>query len=548
MRFRISLAILLFFFPCLLQADLSTQVDKLFSEWDKPDSPGCAVGVIRDGKLIYERGFGMANLEHGIKNTPTTVFDIGSTGKQFTAMTILLLQKEGKLSIDDDIRKWLPEMRDYGTPITIRHLIHHTSGIRDYLTLMALKALEFDNDYPNEEIVSLIAAQKELNFKPGAEHLYSNSGYFLLSEIVKRASGKTLREYSTVNIFEPLGMKNTHFHDDKTMIVKDRATGYSPKEKSGFYINMSMFDVVGDGSLMTTVEDLLLWDQNFYANKLGGGGQELIDQMLTAGVLSDGKKLDYAFALVHDTYRGLKVVAHSGSWVGYRAQILRFPEQKFTVICLANLSAINPSGLAEEIANIYLADSLKDTPAQAAEKKKPITAKESDLKAVEGVYRSKTNGSIWKLEANESSLDVNTMGPYEWNFKLLSSGTNEYYSDDGYLTMKFAEDHKSFTSFVREKPEDYERVTLISPTPDQLKVYAGEYFSEEIRATYTFAVQDGKLKLSVDHHRGWGELKPTLADEFWVEGLRINFQRQGDKIRGFTVAAGRVKNIKFAAQ
>jgi CubicO group peptidase (beta-lactamase class C family) len=546
MKMRISVAILILF-PLLLQADdLSTQVDKLFSEWDKPDSPGCTVGIIRDGKLIYERGFGMANLEHGIKNTPTTVFDVGSVSKQFTAMTILLLQQEGKLSIDDDIRKWLPEMNTYGSSITIRHLIHHTSGIRDYLTLMTLKALQFENDYPDEEILSLIASQKELNFQPGAEHLYSNSGYFLLSQIVKRASGKTLREYSTQHIFEPLGMKNTHFHDDKTMIVKDRATGYSSKDKGGFYINMSMFDVVGDGSLMTTVDDLFLWDQNFYANKLGGGGQGLIDQMLTVGILNNGKKLDYAFGLGHGTYRGLKIVFHSGSWVGYRAQIIRFPKQKFTIICLANLSKMNPD--LAKIADIYLEGYFKDAPVSEPKEKNPFTAKESDLKAATGVYRSKADGSIWKLEAKENKLDVTTIGGYEWMFKLLPSGKNEYYSDDDYLTAKFAENYTAFTSFVGEESEDYERVTLVSPKAEQLDAYAGEYFSEEIRTTYTFAVQDGKLKFNIDHRNSWGELTPTVADEFWVEGLRMNFQRLGDTVTGLTVSAGRVKNIKFASQ
>jgi CubicO group peptidase (beta-lactamase class C family) len=541
-------AIVLLFVPFFLQADdLSTQVDKLFSEWDKPDSPGCSVGIIRDGQLIYERGYGMANLEHAIKNTPTTVFDIGSVSKQFTALAILLLQKEGKLSINDDIRKWFPEMKDYGTPITIRHLIHHTSGIRDYLTLMALKALQPKNDYPDEEILSLIVAQKELNFEPGTEHLYSNSGYFLLSQIVKRASGKTLREYTSQNIFEPLGMKNTHFHDDNTMIVKDRATGYSPNENGIFVINMSMLEIVGDGSLMTTVEDLLLWDQNFYRNKLGGGGQELIDQMFTTGILNDGKKLNYSFGLMHDAYRGLKIIYHSGAWVGYRSVFVQFPEQKFTVIILANLSTLNPSERSQRIVDIYLQDTFKDTLASTTKKKKPISANKSDLKAAEGVYRSKTDGSIWKLEAKENHLDVNTLGAYEWKFQLLPLGANEYYSDDEYLTTKFAENHLAFTSFVGEEPEEYERVTMASPAADQLKAYAGEYFSEEIRATYTFAIQDGKLRFNVDHRNSWGELVPTIFDEFWVEGLRMHFQRQGNKILGFALSAGREKNIKFFA-
>src|SRR5438132_6522627 len=274
------------------------KVDRLFARWAKPDSPGCAVAIIKDGQIIYKHGYGVADLEHNVPITSTTVFDIGSISKQFTAMSIGLLAKQGKLSLDDDIRKYIPEIPNYGTPITIRHLIYHTSGIRDYLPLMALAGMPSENYYAYKQMLDLLARQKQLNFKPGDEHLYSNSGYLLLAQIVKKASGKSLREFADDNIFKPLGMNKTGFVDDHTLIVMNRATGFTPKEDgSGYQRNISFFDLVGDGGLMTTVEDLFLWDENFYENKVGGGGRELINQVLTPGKLNNGKTLDYAYGL-----------------------------------------------------------------------------------------------------------------------------------------------------------------------------------------------------------------------------------------------------------
>ena len=343
-------------------------VDALFATWDKPDSPGCALGVIKDGKLIYARGYGAANLEHDIRITTKSVFDIGSTSKQFTAASIALLAAQGKLSIDDDIRRFIPELPDYGKKITLRNLLNHTSGIRDYLGLMSLVGINFDDTTSDDDALRLIVRQKALNFDPGEEHLYSNSGYFLLSIIVKRASGKSLRQFAEENIFGPLGMKHTHYHDDHTLIVPLRAQAYAPKRGGGFRIDMSNFEQTGDGAVMTTVEDLLLWDQNFYDAKVGG--RAMYDQLLTQGVLNNGKKLSYAEGLVVEDYKGLKLISHGGAWAGYRAELIRFPEQKFSVICLSNLATFNPSRLARQVADVYLADQFKP-PAQSAQSQPP---------------------------------------------------------------------------------------------------------------------------------------------------------------------------------
>lgn len=350
------------------------EVDKIFASWDKLDSPGCSLGIIQEGRFIYERGYGMANLEYGIPLTSQSVFRIGSTSKQFTAMCIVLLEEEGKISLDDNLREYFPEMPDYAESITIRQLLHHTSGVRDYLTLMSLKGARDDDFYTDPEVVDMIARQKELNFAPGDEFLYSNSGYFLLAEIVKRVTGDSMRVYAEDKIFKPLGMTHTHFHDDHTQIVKSRASGYGRKKGGDFWINMTTLGMIGDGGVFTSVDDLLLWDQNFYDNKLGKADKSLIDKMLTPGVLKSGEKLDYAFGLGISEYKGLKMVSHGGSFVGFRADMIRFPEQKFSVIVLANLGNINPSRLAKQVADIYLADQFKP------EKKKPDAAKTSKKK------------------------------------------------------------------------------------------------------------------------------------------------------------------------
>jgi len=269
-------------------------VDALFSEWNKPDSPGCAIAIIHRGQPLYRRGYGMANLEYAIPISEKSVFDIGSISKQFVAMCIALLARQGKLSFDDEIQKYIPELRNYRYSITIRHLIHHTSGLRDYLTLMDLAGLRFENEYPDEEIIGLIARQKVLSFRPGEEFLYCNSGYLLLAEIVKRSSGQSLREYADESIFAPLEMKNTFFHDDFSEIVKNRAVGYSPAESGSFRISMSIFDIVGDGGVHTTIDDLCRWDANFYHNIVGGYGQDLIEEITSPGKLNSGKALDYA--------------------------------------------------------------------------------------------------------------------------------------------------------------------------------------------------------------------------------------------------------------
>ena len=330
------------------------QVDEVFIESEGMDVPGMALGIIKDGRLIYARGYGSANLEHDVPITTRTVFRTGSIGKQFTAMCIAILAERGEISLDDDIRKYLPEMQEYDRPVTIRHLIHHTSGLRGYLVLQGLAGRVGDYFFTTQEGIDLLSRQKQLNFSPGEKYVYSNSGYFLLGEIVSRVSGVTLREFAKKNIFEPLGMNDTHIHDDRNRVVRNRATGYAPIGEGKYRIDMTQLEIVGDGSVFTTIEDFSKWDQNFYENRLGNGTQDLIKMVLTPGKLNNGEEIRYAFGLYKDTYRGVRRVSHSGSYKGYFAEYTRFPDLRFSVVIFTNTNAIDPDPLAVKVTEIYL--------------------------------------------------------------------------------------------------------------------------------------------------------------------------------------------------
>jgi CubicO group peptidase (beta-lactamase class C family) len=386
-------------------------VDEIFVDLTKEGSPGCALGVYRDGKMVYSKGYGLANLEQNVPITPQTVFDIGSTSKQFTAASILLLEKQGKLSINDDVRKYIPELPDYGQKVTILHLLYHTSGLRDYLTLMDLAGIHIDGVTTDEDALQIISRQKALNFAPGSDWLYSNTGFFLLSVIVKRVSGKTLREFAGENIFTPLAMTHTQFRDDHTSLIANRALAYDAKEKSaGYRLDVSYFEQTGDGAVHTSVEDLLKWDENFYSGQIGG--KDFLTEVQEQGKLNTGRVLDYAKGLFIQDYRGLHTVSHGGSWGGYRAELLRFPEQHFSVACLCNLGSARPSNRAHRVADVYLASLMKpkDTNKETLEKQEKVQTAVSptaeQLRSYQGDYWSDELGVAYRLGIVDGKLKV----------------------------------------------------------------------------------------------------------------------------------------------
>ena len=360
------------------QIEESQSIDNIFMEWNKPNTPGAAIGIVKDGNLIYSNGYGIGDLEHDIEITPLSVFYIGSVSKQFVTFSILLLEEQGKLNLDDKIQKYLPDFPEYDSPLTIRHFIHHTSGVRDYLTLMYLKGRSYLDKIDENDVYELIKKQKELNFSPGEKYLYSNSCYFMLAMIIEKAAGQSMKMFAHRNIFEPLGMKNSLFYDDNTDLIKNRVFSYKKKSnKEGFDNLIMRFDLVGSGGVYSNIEDLFLWDQNFYNNKLGKGGQKIINKMHEEGLLNNGESSGYAFALNNGVYRGLKTVSHGGSLAGYRAQLIRFPEEKTSIVILANREDSNPTEKSLQIADIIL----KNEFSEELQKKKESTVQNNKNKS-----------------------------------------------------------------------------------------------------------------------------------------------------------------------
>ena len=529
--------------------DLSDQTDHLFQKWDREDSPGCALAVIRDGAIIYQKGYGMADLEHDVPIAPETVFYIGSNSKQFVSFCILLLQEQGKLDLNDDIHEYIPDFPDYEVPITIRHLIHHTSGIRDYLNLFMHAGRNYLDHISGEEAYDMICRQKALNFPPGEEHLYSNSCYFLLWQIIEKASGKSLREFGEEKIFQPLGMRNTSFHDDNTRLVKNRAFSYFPKDSTTFGNLIMRFDLVGSGGLYTTVEDLFLWDQNFYSNKLGKGDQGLITMMHENGKLNNGNEIDYAFALINGKYRGARTVKHGGALAGYRSQILRFPDLRFSVIILANVSDFAPDALAYEVADLYLG---KELDPQKAGTKTDISSDRGgqDIDPVVfdkyiGRYELAPNyilnvfreqGRMLVQLTGQPAVEIFPESEKRFFLKIVDAQIEFGLNEDGSV--------KGMVLFQNGQAVPGIRMDNLKLTEEMKSEFVGDYYSEELDATYRIFLDDEKLMLRVGYFPVV-HLMPSREDVF-EGGFTYKFFRDGDgAVTGFTLDAGRVRNMRF---
>lgn len=412
-----------------VSASRAAQIDALFSRWDSTHSPGSAVAVIHDGRTIYSRGYGMADLEHGVPITPDTVFSLASVSKQFTAAAVMLLVEQGKVRLDDDIRAYLPELPGYARGIRVRHLIHHTSGLRDYFQLRALAGRSEADSLSSAEVLLLLARQRGLNFKPGERYAYSNTGYELLAQIVERASGQSLRAFAAENIFAPLGMHATQFYDDRSLIVAKRAVGHQRRADGSLGIFRSSFALVGSGGLLSTVEDLARWDRNFYGNVLGKGGTALIESLLATQPLNDGTPNDYAAGLGVRSYRGLPTVRHAGRSFGFRSEMVRFPQQRFSVIVLSNLYDVDPGALVNRIAELFLADAFTaaEAPAQGNSAKPPAPAfvelSGTDLNAYAGRYYSPELAATYVIEVAAGGLSIHPEAGEAQQYRPVSKET-----------------------------------------------------------------------------------------------------------------------------
>jgi CubicO group peptidase (beta-lactamase class C family) len=534
--------------PGALEPELAEKIDAVFKKLDRRDSPGCALAVVRDGRIAYEKGYGMASLELGVPNTPDTVFDIGSTEKQFAAATILLLAQDGKLSIDDSIRKHVPELPRYADPVTIRHLLHHTGGLPDYISLMMLSGSRIEDVTTEEDALRALIRAKSPEFPPGAKHSYSNSGYFLLSVIVRRAAGKSLREFAEERIFRPLGMASTGYLDDHTQIVSRRSTGYSPRRGGGFRLDTSNWEQNGDGGLQTTVRDLAKWDQNFYAPAVGGA--KLIEELQTTGTLSNGKKLEYAKGLRVDAWRGLKRVSHGGAWAGYRAQLVRFPEERISVICLCNLATAGPGGLANKVAELLLAGKLAPEEKKASAPTAGGTAPSAEeISRYSGLYWNRETDDLRRVEGKDGKLFLRQGEDNQNELQRVGPGLFRLPDAPISVEVRFPSPGTGGPARMEIVYEDddsslLEKVAETSPSAEALPDYAGTYENEELEAKYVFRVEKDRLLL---YRRGADEapLKPLFTDGFQDEGIGLlRFLRDGSRVTGFEVSAGG-KKLRF---
>ncbi len=525
------------------------QIEELLSRWDKPGSPGGAVAVIKEGEVILKKVFGLANLEHNISITPQTVFCTGSVSKQFTAFCVALLEFRGKLGFDDDIRTFVPEMPDHGVPITIRHLVYHTSGLRDHLMLIYLSGRETGELHGAEEVIhKVLARQKTINFKPGEKHEYSNSNYFLLGEIVHRVSGMSLRDFARQNIFEPLGMNNTQYHDDYTRLIENRASSYYPGENGGYRNYIDTFDLVGSGGVYTTLEDMILWVQNFRDAKVGG--PEVIQRILTRGKLNNDEEIGYSFGLEHDTLKGIKTIFHSGSHGGYGAMIRMFPEEEFAVICLSNYIRLDTRYISRQIAEIYLKDLFKET----QETYQAISLSKEQMEDKAGFYQSPTDRSVLKVSVQNDQLLCESN--FSWTVEYAPISQNEFKSvkPDMPMILKFIKSDESppfviHNLFEGRLTNRYYPVKLISLTEEELLEYTGEFYSEEMDTTWRMIIGGGKLYLRFERAQRRAPqdfLNPTIRDEFaaWPSIFTFSRDKNGE-VSGFIFGPDKNTGIEF---
>lgn len=517
--------------------ELNARVDALFAQWDTTQSPGCSMAASRDGAIVHARGYGMANLEHGVPNGSRTVFHVASVSKQFTAAAISILVEEGRLSLVDPVRKYLPELPAFAQGVTVGHLIHHTSGIRDHSDLMELAGWRYYQDLvTTEDAMSVLARQRTLIFQPGSRYQYNNTNYLLLGEIVQRVSGRSLRQFTTERLFEPLGMKDSFFRDDFYEIVPNFAAGYEPAGH-GFRTSLTNFSIVGYSTLLTTVEDLMKWQENFYGGRVGG--KAITQRMFERAALTDGKPNKYAFGVVVDEHRGLPTVEHSGGDAGYSTHLVRFPREHVSVAVLCNLNSADARGLAMRTAEIYLglspekaANARTARPAPAT----PFKVSAATLQSLAGHYLDAETEKGMVLTFEGGALHAR-VGERLEAVEALSA--HRFRLGDGRVELEFPgrlsrQPSQLTLHDVYNGSRTLQRVTDDAARPMPLETYAGTYRSEEIEAPFHVLAEGGQLILRSIKYKA--RLTPVTRELFMAGWANVLFSRD---------AAGRVSGFRY---
>ena len=516
-------------------------------------TPGGVVGVIKDGKFIFKKVYGLSNFETKEPNKISTLFNLASVSKQFTAASILLLAKENKLSLKDDIRKYLPDFPDYGYTLTIENLIHHTCGIKssDVLELMAGN---FNSKETQEQVYSLIIKQKSLNFKPGDEFLYSNSGYVLLAKIVEKTSGMKFSKFIEDRLFRPLGMNQTFIYDNPDSTIMYSAEGYKWGGDEKFTRSADLNStVVGQSNVYTCVDDFLKWDNNFYINKLGNW--DFSKEMTTLVTLNNGDSCNYAFGLEISEHNGLKTISHQGGTLGFTAQYIQIPSEKLTVVCLFNIPT-DVTGLAYKITDLFVKGHPNPVNVTAQPGKTKIDS--SVLLKYEGRYFDENywfEATITR-EGDHLVFDV----PYQGRFEIYPSSDTSFFATVADVKFIFSNNNKGEISKATIIQGDqkfyltYLGQQVIPINAGQLNQYAGDYYSREIDVTYPVIFKDNKLYVKFPEATAQfcnikveSELISAHGDYFATPVSGIQFTRNAEnEISGFIIKnVGRVRNLIF---
>lgn len=533
-----------------LSEEKALQIDSLFMSWNRPDHPGGAVGIMKEGKVIYSKAFGLASLEYLVPNTPGTRFNIASVSKQFTSMGIVLLQMQGKLSMDDDIRKYLPEVPDFGDTITIRHLMHHTSGLRSLHALLGLAGWRGDDTRTNEDLLRLMKKQRDLNFPPGNEYLYSNTGYMFMADIIERVSGEKFPDWMLAHVFLPLGMIHTYVEDDYSRVVPSNATSYYGNDDSEFSRAVEYWGYVGSGNMHSTTGDLMTWLGYYY--HAPEGWEDAFALMQTRGVLNNGDTLNYALGIVVDEYTSHKRLQHGGSIGGYRSMVQTFPDQELNLVLLTNFSSSDAGSRISRMADMMLGIE-PDSPSGelfTASSVKSILLPAREMEKYCGFYWSEEANHSRKIYLKEDTLSYFRSESSE--SKLIPVGVDAFQMIDvpSKVLVHFdLREKEPKTMEVRvgdNKPGLLEEYTPPEINADLLHSYTGTYLSPELDTYYSVYVQGDTVLMG--NHTRHGDFEINILREDILEAnyplgiIQVSRDRKG-RINGLHVSNGRVKNL-----
>lgn len=526
---------------------LALKIDAIFKKYEGKDRPGCAVGIIKNNQLVFKKGYGMANLEYDIPNTSTSVFDIASVSKQFAGYAIAKLLVEKKIALDDDIHQYLPDVPDFGKKITIRHLVHHISGLRDWPQTLHAAGWRWDEAFSFEDIMRMVKNQKDLDFEPGFKYSYSNTGYNLLAAIVEKVSGKSFREWTEVNIFKPLGMNSSHFSDDHTEVIKNTAYSYYQSDK-GFKKSLNSLTAYGSSSLFTTVEDLSKWAIHF--NKSIAEKNPVFMRMLEEGTLNNSSKVKYGYGLAYGFDEGFRTISHTGGWASYQTVLMHYPDQQLSFIILGNSGDFDLGGTTREVAHALLTyrekPANKTTLTTLVNKDTPnVKVNEDILKKYLGSYQL---GPGWAVTITLENGQLQTQANGENKFPMESKSDSTFWINAYSASMTFQKDNKGEVNSLKYKHiQAAPRITPWQPDINQLEQYTGTYYSPELKAEYTINNNKGQLVIS-SFRLGESNLgiDPTTENQFSSSIGAVKFYKDNqNKIAGFKLSGGRIQNIKF---